>query len=754
MIRQLFFTLFYLLISSQLIAQFNFEYSDSIGVKIGSDSLKLAWAGGLNYVQFSDFDFDYDGDLDLFVFDRSSDNIRVFTQEQSGGNSYYKLRHHVENYFPSDVRYRATMVDYNNDGKKDLFCYGIGGIKVYKNVGNGFTGPQWTVAKDLLYTDSWGSNLNLYVSSADIPAIVDVDGDGDIDVLTYHIGGEHVQYHQNQSMELYGVPDSLEFVLKNECWGGFREDLNSSLMYLNDQNSPCVTGNVPNPEFPIEDNETLLKPSSVEPKHSGSTLLAIDMDNSSVLDLIIGDVTFPNMNLLMNGGTSPNTNSLMISVDPTFPSNSQPVNMDMFPAAFWVDVDFDGKKDLIIGANAKNVSENVHSVWEYKNLGTNAIPTFVYQTNAFLQNQMIEHGTGSVPVFADINNDGLEDMFVANFFRYKPSLDKESSIAFYQNVGTTSSPSFLLIDDDFLNLSTSGLGLRMIPSFGDLDYDGDLDFYLGLENGKLAYFQNISSLPIISFAPPVFNLEDNTGSVINVGQYAHPQLFDLNKDGLLDLIIGKKTGEISYYENTGTISNPSFELMNDTLGNIDLATTSPDGYPSPHFFEWNDTTYLFVGCVDGQLHFYKNIDGNLSSGQDFTLTSSNYLNIDAGSYSSFFVNDIDNDGFLDLFVGQDLGGLSHLEVDPNSQSSLNELIHLIDLKVFPNPSKGIFKIESEYPGVLKVKIFDLFGKMISTQNSFSHETTIDLSQFASNIYIIQLENEQGYQTSKRIMIVD
>ena len=286
------------LFSSQLEAQFNFEYSNEISVKVGMDTLKLPWAGGLNYAQFSDFDYDFDGDLDLFVFDRSSNNIRVFSNEIVNSENRYVLETKTDNSFPSDIRYRATMVDYNNDGKKDLFAYGVGGIKVYKNTGSLSTGLQWEVAKDLLYSDNWGMNLNLYVSSADIPAIVDVDFDGDIDVLTFHIGGEHMQYHQNQSMELYGIPDSLEFKLMNECWGGFREDLNTSSLYLNDPNSPCLTGNIPGAELPEGPNTSEKKPTTVEPKHSGSTVLALDYDNSGVMDLVLGDVSFNNLNLL------------------------------------------------------------------------------------------------------------------------------------------------------------------------------------------------------------------------------------------------------------------------------------------------------------------------------------------------------------------------------------------------------------------------------------------------------------------------
>jgi hypothetical protein len=164
------------------------------------------------------------------------------------------------------------MVDYNQDGKNDLFCYGIGGIKVYKNVGDAINGIQWEVAKDLLYSDNWGADLNLYVSSADIPAIVDVDGDSDIDVLTYHIGGQHLQYHKNMSMENYGVPDSLEFVLMNECWGKFREDVNTNSLFLNDNTPPCAEGNVPNPESPIQNpNLEKLKPTEQTPKHEKYT---------------------------------------------------------------------------------------------------------------------------------------------------------------------------------------------------------------------------------------------------------------------------------------------------------------------------------------------------------------------------------------------------------------------------------------------------------------------------------------------------
>jgi hypothetical protein len=719
-------------------AQFNFEFADNLVVKKGTDTLDLAFSGGLSYAQFSDIDYDFDGDMDLFVFDRSSDNIRVFIHEVENGTHFYRLEYNARTRFPSDLRYRATMVDYNGDGKKDIFAYGIGGVKVYKNVGDAANGLQWSVASNLLYSDNWGTMLNLYVSSADIPAFVDVEGDGDTDVLTFHISGEHLQYHQNQSMELYGVPDSLKFKLMNECWGKFREDLNTSTVYLNDNTLECTSGNVPGAELGTEDSQ--IKKPNGSPKHSGSTILALDYDNSGVFDLVLGDVAFPNLTLLINGGTEPNTNSAMISQDNAFPSNSLPANLQLFPAAFFVDVDFDGIRDLIVSPNARNTPENEKSVLFYKNIGSNQQPTFVFQTNEFLQKEMIEHGTGSQPLLYDFDKDGLKDLFVANYYRYIPTLNKESSIAFYKNTGTVSSPHYTYIDFNFLDLNSSGLGLKMSPTFGDIDGDNDEDLIIGRDNGSLSFFENTGTPPSISFAAPINNFTDANGTIISVGQSAHPQLFDLDNDGLLDLLIGRKTGEIVYYKNTGTTTNPIFTLANDTLGKVDVSPTAGDGYAAPYFFRHNDTTYLFLGASDGKLHYYNNIDGHLSETDTFVLVSDNYLNIDAGAYSSFWVEDIDDDGNLNMFVGQDLGGLYHFESDPNSNVGLSPTEEDVRWAIYPNPANDqlIIELASESPDAT-VTIYSSDGKLIFQEHPELNKIQLDVNSFPKGIYHVSLQ---------------
>jgi hypothetical protein len=712
--------------------QFSFNYSDSLQIIKNGTPLSLAWSGGLNYSQFSEIDFDYDGDMDLLAFDRSNDQIRLFENKDINGTRSYVYNPIGQSLFPSDLRYRLAAVDYNQDGKNDLFAYGIGGIKVFKNTGNSTSGLQWTLVKNLLCSDNWGTLLNLYVSSADIPAIVDVDLDGDIDILTYHISGEYLQYHKNLSQETYGHSDSLMYELKNECWGGFREDVNSNTVFLNDQTAPCQAGNVPNPQ---------LKPNDAEKAHAGSTVLAIDMDGNGVKDLLLGDVAYPSINFLTNGGTTVNSNSLMISANPNFPSNTTPIAMQLFPAAFWLDVDFDNKKDLLVAPNAKNVSENETSVMKYKNTASNSTPNFVFETKAFLQEDMIEHGTGSIPVLTDIDNDGLIDLFVANFFSYKPTLMKESRIAYYKNTGTNTNPTYTFIDNDFINLSQSGLGLRMAPTFGDLNNDGKKDILLGLENGTICYFQNTTSGATPTFSAPVVNYQDNLGQVINVGQYASPQLFDLNKDGKLDLLIGKKTGELVYYENIGSLAQPIFKLTNSNLGNVDVSnTTSPDGFSVPFFFTHLDTTYLLVGSLEGPIHFYDSIEQNLTPGTSFRTISSNFLNQgkNIGGYSACALADLDDDSNLDLFIGQDLGGLFYLENDSLSNLGLNNAIQILpEINIYPNPANDkITIISSTYLNELDILIYTSTGKLIDTKKVEQNKTDLSIRELTPGMYIL------------------
>ena len=257
---------------------------------------KSALDGGINSGQFSNIDLNLDGVMDLIVFDRSENKLNPYIN--NNGNYIYAPKY--RNNFPK-IHDWILMRDYNLDGKNDIFTYSSGGMAVYLNTSNNVD-LEFTEVTQLVLSD-YGSNfLNIYISPVDIPAISDIDYDGDLDVLTFSILGGFVEYHKNQSMELYGNCDSLIFEFSESCWGLFYEGLNSYILNCQNCQCPQVNSNY-----------------NAKQKHAGSTILAIDIDNDNDKDLILGDISYNNLNILINGGDS--QNAFMVDIDSIFPQN-------------------------------------------------------------------------------------------------------------------------------------------------------------------------------------------------------------------------------------------------------------------------------------------------------------------------------------------------------------------------------------------------------------------------------------------------
>jgi hypothetical protein len=87
--------------------------------------------------------------------------------------------------------------------------------------------------------------------------------------------------------------------------------------------------------------------------------------------------------------------------------------VENFPAAFYIDVNNDNKRDLIAAANTTGNADNFENCKLYLNMGTDSMPDFVLSTNAFLEEEMIEVGEGAHPVFVDFDQNGLMDFVVS-----------------------------------------------------------------------------------------------------------------------------------------------------------------------------------------------------------------------------------------------------------------------------------------------------------------------------------------------------
>lgn len=714
----------------QVGGRYYFSENDSTIVIKNNDTLLNPWTGGFNSSQISTIDLNGDAHDDLFVFDRTGDAIIPFIWDTS--NNYWKYAPEYIDNFP-ELTYWAILRDYNCDGKKDIFSYVSGGVGVWLNTSqSGSLSFEYVSDPYVRATLLGGTVANLYVSKVDIPDINDVDGDGDLDVLTFGIIGSRLEYYQNQSQELgYGC-DSLIFEIANTCWGHFLENgTNTNACTLLDT---CSAGtNVANPKGLA--------------KHSGSTVLSLDLNGDGVKDVLLGDVSFNNIVALYNDNKGVNMNTSMVSQDTSFPNNTLPVDIHIFPATFFEDLDNDGKKDLAASPNTSNGTENFDNIWYYKNYGTNNAPVFSHIQNDFLQDETIELGSDAYPVLFDYNNDGLLDLFVGNFgyYDFNNSTPYQGRIALYENTGSATQPVFEWVTNDFASISSLSLGSGIYPTFADIDNDNDIDMIIGDYDGKLHLFTNSSGdLNSMSLSLTTAQIKDDNNTTIDVGHAAKPQLFDIDNDNDLDLIIGEENGNLNFYENLGTSSNYSFRLQSETLGNIDVSEWwTTIGNSAPVFFEDNSgEIQLFVGSANGQIHHYNNIDGNILGSYNHVDTALSYIG--KTTNSAIAIGYLDNDTLIDLIVGNERGGLRYfLGSDDISLSTSLDMPD--DPILYPNPTNGDLYIKGEIPE--SYITYDLNGKIILVGNGGQ---IVNTGSLVPGVYIIELTYTHGIVRKKFI----
>ncbi len=236
--------------------------------------------------------------------------------------------------------------------------------------------------------------------------------------------------------------------------------------------------------------------------------------------------------------------------------------------------------------------------------------------------------------------------------------EEDGNIWYYQNTGSPQAPQW--------SYQTSNYGLIMvdhhaIPFFRDLDADGDDDLLVGHNNGGAALFLNAGSP-----GSPLWSYQTAYYQNFNVGSKSAAVVFDVNDDNLGDLFMAGQEGRVHYFRNDGPPQNPTYSEMGV------IFDVGNNAVPTLWDLDEDGDLDMIIGESEGSLNYLTNIGS--PADPIWTFTQLNLGFFDAGFYSKPALADIDGDSDLDLFIGKGHSGIALLENVGSADSAAWNLI--------------------------------------------------------------------------------
>lgn len=326
----------------------------------------------------------------------------------------------------------------------------------------------------------------------------------------------------------------------------------------------------------------------------------------------------------------------------------------------------------------------------------------------------------AAPAFADLDADGDLDLLIGEYY---------GTMQYFENIESANVPQFAPPQlNPFGIITASDLAF---PEFVDLDNDGDMDLLVGQYHGDMMYFENTGSPINPQFSTPVIN----PYGLVPTNNHAIPDFADLDDDGDLDLLVGEYDGGMRFFENTGSAINPQFSapLINPFGIDSTYVLASPDFAD----LDGDGDFDLLVGEYYGGLQYFENIgtsENPLFSGPQmnpFGLISTYYL-----AFPEFA--DLDDDGDMDLLVGEYYGAMEYFE--NTGISGIDMLADKSNFMVYPNPSSDFINIKTDQK-IEKVEIYNLLGEMMLMVNGSNDR--ISLNNLKTGIYTVQVTFVNG-----------
>jgi len=502
--------IYYILSISFLFAQ-GFEINQYYGtLNINEEIYDRPFLGGLNKPKIQWIDWDNDGDNDLFILDEDG-SIKFYINNSVLNELQFDL---METKFMDLYGISWFFIgDFDNDNNHEILTQDINNINqaIYYDVVN-----NSIVEIGTIYDISMAPIESDPVMT---PTLIDIDNDGDLDFFTGNMIGT-ITFYENIGFN----NDRPQFELITTFW----EEL------------------------------YIIGPSSQ--RHGASAINFIDIDNDLDYDLAWGDFFQQSLYIITNVGTPSTPNMDNINIISQYPQNSPIISAGLNMPSF-MDVDGDSDQDLFVtvlsGAYGYQLINNFY-YYNYENGQYNL------ETQEFIKT--LDLFSVIYPDLIDIDADGDLDLFIGTDTDLS-EFPLSGKVNYFENIGVDElgDPIWSLMNDEYLG---GDVGYNLSLDFGDIDDDGDYDIILGEYNGTVKLYMNIGS----STNPEFLFHEQIEG--IDLSGYSIPKLVDIDFDLDLDLFVGQMNGNISFYENIGSNQNYNYSLVTHNYQGISTDSRS------------------------------------------------------------------------------------------------------------------------------------------------------------------------------------
>ena len=193
--------------------------------------------------------------------------------------------------------------------------------------------------------------------------------------------------------------------------------------------------------------------------------------------------------------------------------------------------------------------------------------------------------------------------------------------------------------DFFKGIKLSGFSKGIITSWQGSDL-----LITGQQDGFVRAFLNPGSLE-----RPSWKEQKDFFTGVPKTFHASPTVFDLDGDGIWELIVGDVEGRVTAYRvDDPKAARPSWKKIENVFANVHV-----DRYASPALIRDAENIYLFVGGQDGSMSLYTAQNSRTPRFQKDTLFNGIRMN-NHSSPSAYL-----NNGIIEMSVGDYNGNLRH-----------------------------------------------------------------------------------------------